>query len=87
VLQQGFFILMGNWVHVLGRTRNWQHGQESLRRELDDALLIFLAKGVVRKTGRRTQIQNRQVLEEIASEFKADKAPHLVSFLVSAKEE
>lgn len=47
----------------------------------------FLAKGVVRKTGRRTKIQNRQVLEQIASGFKTDKAPHLVSFLVSEKEE
>jgi CRP-like cAMP-binding protein len=47
----------------------------------------FLAKGMVRKTGRRTQIQNRQVLEEIASEFKDDKAPHLVSYLVSEKDE
>lgn len=49
------------------------------------SITSFLEKGWVRKTGRRTHIQKRNELEALACEFKVDKAPHLVPFLISSQ--
>ena len=42
----------------------------------------MISDGVIRKTGRRTFVENESALVKMASEFKLEKAPHLVSYLV-----
>ena len=44
----------------------------------------MISEGIIRKTGRRTFIQKEGDLVKMASEFKQEKAPHLVSYLVGS---